>query len=59
MNYYEGFETIILFMLMCFVVFGSYIGMVLELKCEQKGYAGVDRNGCFIIQQGEKIYEKM
>lgn len=58
MNYYEGFETVIIFMLLCCVTFGLYIGMVLEPKCEQKGFAGVDSNGCFIIQQGEKVYEQ-
>ena len=58
MNYYEGFEIIILFMLTCCVIFGLYIGMVLEPECEQKGYAGIDSKGCFIIQQGEKVYEK-
>lgn len=57
MNYYDGFEIIIMFILCCAVIFGLYIGMVLEPKCEQKGFAGVDNNGCFIIQQGERVYE--
>ena len=59
MYYYEGFETIIIFILLCCCVIGLYIGMVLEPKCEQKGYAGGDSKGCYIIQKGEKIYEKM
>lgn len=58
MYYYKGFETVIMFMLFCCIIFGLYIGMVLEPKCEQKGFAGVDSKGCFIIQRGEKVYEK-
>lgn len=56
-NYY-GLEVLVMFLLSCAVMFGLYIGMVLEPECEQKGYAGVDSNGCFIIQQGKKVYEK-
>lgn len=58
MYYYNGFETIIMFILCCAVVWGLYIGMVLEPNCERNGYASVDSNGCFIIQQGERVYEK-
>jgi len=56
-NYY-GLEVLVMFLLSCAVMFGLYIGMVLEPECEQKGYAGVDSNGCFIIKKEKKVYEK-
>lgn len=55
---FEIVETILWFIVMGVVVWGLYIGMVLEPKCEQKGFAGVDKNGCFIYLQENKVYEK-
>lgn len=52
----EVFENVILFIFVVCAVFSLYIGMVLEPECEKKGYAGVDKNGCYIIQQEKRVY---
>lgn len=38
-------------------IFALYIGMVLEPDCQRKGFASADSNGCWIIKNGERIYE--
>ena len=44
--------------LLLIVIFSLYINMVLEPKCEQKGFAGVDGRGCYSIADGIRTYEK-
>lgn len=39
------------------VGFALYIGMVAEPDCQRKGFASADSNGCWIIKNGERIYE--
>lgn len=51
------FEGIGILVLLGVVVFGAFITMVAEPECERKGFAGVDRDGCWIMKDGERVYE--
>lgn len=52
------FEIVGIFFILFIVMFSLYINIVLEPKCEQKGFAGVDSKGCYIYENGIKVYEK-
>lgn len=48
-----GLGALLVFLAVFFNVFIEYK----EIKCKEKGFADVDSKGCFLIKNGEKIYE--
>lgn len=48
-----GLGALLVFLAIFFNVFIEYK----EIKCKEKGFADVNSKGCFLIKNGEKIYE--
>lgn len=46
-----------LIILFC-VLLACWISMVGEPRCEEKGFAGIDIKGCWIIKDHIRVYEK-
>ena len=53
----ETIKSVGLIILVIMFLFSFYINMVLEPRCEAKGFAGVDVTGCWIIKDGVRVYE--
>jgi hypothetical protein len=58
-NELGGLEVVGMLTIAFLLCFSLYINLVLEPECERKGFANVSGMGCYRIEDGVIIYEKL